>query len=94
MFVRVVRFTGVSQETIDKVSAQIDESDGPPPGVNAKKLQMAYDASQGTSLVMLTFDSEEDMKTADEVMGAMDPGETPGQRSSVDLCEVVKEMTA
>ena len=35
MFVRAVRFTGVTQERVDAVVARIEESDGPPPGVPA-----------------------------------------------------------
>ncbi len=31
MHARVVRFTDVTQETIDRVIAQVEESDGPPP---------------------------------------------------------------
>ena len=50
MYARVVRFTGVTQETIDHVRSQIEQSDGPPPGVNAKAMKMLFDADQGTSL--------------------------------------------
>ena len=94
MYARVVRFTGVTQETIDGVKAQIEESDGPPPGVNAKSMKMLFDSDQGTSLFVAFFDSAEDMKAADEVFGAMEPGDTPGSRASVDMCEVVIERDA
>lgn len=89
MYARVVRFTGVTQGTIDHVRTQVDESDGTPPGVNAKSMKMLFDAEQGTSLFLAFFDSAEDMKAADEIMGAIDPGDTPGSRASVDMCEVV-----
>ena len=94
MYARVVRFTGVSDETIASVQKQVEESGGPPPGVEAKSMQMLYDAGQGTALFVMYLDSAEQMKKADEVMGAMDPGETPGSRASVDLCEVVIEREA
>lgn len=92
MYLRVVRFTGVTQETIDKVVAQIDASDGPPPGVTAKSFQFVYDSGQGISLFMMSFETAEDMAAADEVMGAMDVGDTPGARASVDMGEILREM--
>ena len=94
MYARVVRFTGVTDKTIASVQSQVEESGGPPPGVEAKSMQMLYDADQGTALFVMYLDSAEQMKAADEVMGAMDPGETPGSRVSVDLCEVVIEQEA
>ncbi len=94
MYARVVRFTGVTDETIAAVRSQVEESGGPPPGVDAKSMKMLYDAEQGTALFVMFLDSADAMRKADEVMGAMDPGETPGSRVSVDLCEVVIEREA
>jgi hypothetical protein len=94
MHARVVRFTGVTQETIDSVRAQVEESDGPPPGVKATAMKMLFDEGQGTSLFISFHENEDDMKGADQVFGAMDPGDTPGSRASVDMCEVVIEREA
>ncbi|MCB0876365.1 MAG: hypothetical protein R2718_10135 [Solirubrobacterales bacterium] len=94
MYARVVRFTGVGQETIDAVKAMIEESDGPPPGVRATSMKMLFDADQGTSVFVAFFESEQDLRDADSIFEAMDPGETPGDRQSVDLCEVVIEREA
>lgn len=94
MHARAVRFTGVSQETIDKVRAQIDASDGPPPGVKATGMKMLFDSEQGTSLFVAFFDTEEDMREADRVFEEMDGSDTPGERLSVDRCEVVIEREA
>lgn len=52
MYVRVVRFTDVSAERIEGLLARIEESDGPPPGVPATGLEMLYDESQGTAVVL------------------------------------------
>jgi hypothetical protein len=93
MHARVVRFTGVTEETVEKVVRQVDESDGPPPGVNATAMKLIYDSDQGTGVFIAFFDSAEDAKAADEVMGAMDPGDTPGSRASVDIGEVVIERS-
>jgi hypothetical protein len=94
MHARVVRFTGVTRESIDKVRAQVDESDGPPPGVRATGMKMLFDEGQGTSVFVAFFESEQDMRDADRVFEAMDPGQTPGSRASVDHCEVVIERDA
>ncbi len=91
MHARVVRFDGVSQETIDGLVARIEEQGGPPPGVPAKGMKMFYDADQQTSVFVAFFDSAEDMAAGDAVLDAMDTGDTPGNRLSVDRCEVVIE---
>ena len=94
MHARVVRFSGVSEETIAGVRARIDESDGPPPGVRATGMKMLFDADQATALFVAFFDSEADMKDADRVFEDMDGSDTPGERLSVDRCEVVIEREA
>ena len=88
MYVRVVRFTDVTPERVDGLVARIEEEDGPPPGIPVKGLQMLFDAEQGTAVVLQMFDSAEDLRTGAEAFAAMDPGETPGTRVSVDMCDV------
>ena len=92
MSVRVVRFTGVTPERMEAVKARVDEAGGPPPGVNATGMQMLMDAEQGTVVVLQHFATAEDMQAAARVFDAMEPGETPGTRASVDMCEVQVEM--
>ena len=87
MFIRVVRFTDVTAERIDGLLARVDESDGPPPGVTTTGLQVLVDEQHGTAVVLQLFDSADDMRAADQAFSAMDPGETPGTRVSVDMCE-------
>jgi hypothetical protein len=94
MHARVVRFNGVDEDTIAKVRANIEESDGPPPGVKATGMKMLWDSDQGTSVFIAFFDNEEDLKEADKVFEDMDRGDTPGERLSVDRCEVVIERDA
>ena len=91
MYVRVVRFTDVTSERVDALLARIDESDGPPPGVPATGLQMMFDPDQGTGVVLQMFETAEDMAAGDRAFAAMDPGETPGTRVSVDMCELKLE---
>ena len=94
MFVRVVRFTDVAPERIEALKARIEESEGPPPGINATGVKVLVDESQGTAVVLQYFATAQDMETGAQVFAAMDPAETPGTRASVDMCEVKIEVDA
>ena len=94
MYARVVRFTGVNGETVEKVKARIEEDEGPPPGVSATSMKMLFDGDQETAIFVAFFETEQDMRDADPVFQRMDRGDTPGNRASVDLCEVVIEREA
>ena len=88
MHARVVRFTDVTPETIAKVTSNVEESDGPPPGVESSGMKLLYDADQGTAIFVGFFDDEQKMRDADAVFEAMDTSDTPGTRASIDRCEV------
>jgi len=94
VYVRVVRFTDVSAERIEELLARINEAEGPPPGVPTTGLEILFDQDQGTAVVLQLFDTAEDMRIGGEAFAAMDPGETPGTRASVDMCEKKLELTA
>jgi hypothetical protein len=94
MFVRVVRFTDVTTERVEDLLARVEAEGGPPPDVPVKGLQVLFDESQGTAVVLQLFDTAEDMRTGGEAFAAMDPGETPGTRESVDMCELKLERSA
>ena len=94
MFVRVVRFTDVDPGRMDAMLVRIKESDGPPPDVPATGLEVLHDRDRGTAVVLQQFGSEADMRAGDAAMSAMDAGETPGTRVSVDMCEQKLDMTA
>jgi hypothetical protein len=94
MFARAVRFTDVNPDRIAEIQQRISEREGPPEGVPASGFQLLVDDTQGTALFIGYFASEEDMKKGSEVLAAMDPGETPGTRASVDTCEVKLERQA
>jgi hypothetical protein len=94
MYVRVVRFTDVKPDKIAELKAQIDESDGPPPGVNTTGLQVLLDQSAGTAVVLQHFPTAEDMEAGARVFEAMDASETPGTRASIDMCEVAIDVQA
>lgn len=94
MHARVVRFTDVTPERIAEVISRVDESDGPPPGVDASGMKLLVDEDQGTAIFIGFFDSEEKMREANAVFEQMDASETPGTRASVDQCEVKIERSA
>ena len=91
MYVRVVRFTDVSAERIEALLARIEESEGPPPDVPATGLEVLFDESQGTAVVLQHFETAQDMDAGAQVFSAMDPSDTPGTRASVDMCELKLE---
>jgi hypothetical protein len=94
MHARVVRFTGVTPERISEVVARVEESGGPPPGVDSTGFQLLVDEEQGTAVFVGYFETEQKMREASAVFDQMDPSDTPGTRTSVDLCEVKAEATA
>ena len=93
MYVRTVRFTDVSPERIEASLARINESDGPPPGISASRLQLLFDPEQQTAVVLQHFETAEDMAAAARIFDAMDASETPGRRASVDACEMKLDIT-
>ena len=93
MYVRTVRFTDVSAERMQELLARIEGSDGPPPGVPSTGLKVLVDEAQGTAVVLQYFESAEDMEAGAKVFDAMDSSDTPGARSSVDMCEVKLERS-
>lgn len=76
------------------MQARVDERGGPPEGVVALGVQFLHDPEQRTAVVIQRFASEEDMRTSEQALEAMDPGDTPGTRASVDRCTVVAEAEA
>ena len=94
MHARVVRFTGVTPERIAEITKQVEESPGPPPGVDSTSMKLLYDASQETAIFVGFFENEEKMREADAVFEQMDASDTPGSRASVDRAEVKIERSA
>jgi hypothetical protein len=88
MYARVVRFTEVTAQRISEIAAQVEESEGPPPGVDSTGFELFVDETQGTAIFVGYFETEQKMQDASAVFEQMDPSETPGTRASVDHCEV------
>jgi hypothetical protein len=94
MHARVVRFTNVTPERIEAVQKRVEEAGGPPEGVESTGFKLLHDDSQGTAIFIGFFDDEQKLRKSSEVLEAMEPGDTPGERASVDLCEVKVEGDA
>jgi hypothetical protein len=87
MYVRVVRFADVSAERMESLLSRVKEAGGPPPGVESTGLEVLFDESQGAAVVLQRFETQAAMEDSAKVFDAMDPGETPGRRVSVEACE-------
>jgi hypothetical protein len=94
MYARVVRFTDVSPERIEAIAARVEESDGPPPGVDSIGFRMFFDEDQGTAVFVGLFETEEKMREGGRMLAEMDSADTPGTRASIDNCEVKIERDA
>ncbi|MGN6372170.1 MAG: hypothetical protein ACTHM1_04160 [Solirubrobacteraceae bacterium] len=89
-----MRFADVDAERMEFLLARVKEAGGPPPGVESTGLTVLFDESQGTAVVLQRFDTRTDMEEAAKIFDAMDPGETPGARVSVDACEQKLDLKA
>lgn len=79
---------------MESMLARVKEAGGPPPGVESTGLTVLFDESQGTAVVLQRFQTQEAMEEAAKIFGAMDPGDTPGARISVDACEQKLDLEA
>jgi hypothetical protein len=92
MYARVVRFTEVDPDHMAGLLADVEASEGPPVDIPAKGIQILHDPDQRTAVVIQLFETADDMAAAEGPLDAMDPGETPGTRASIDRCEIKAEL--
>ena len=89
---RVVTFEGVDKARMDEMDREM-QSGEQPEGLNAKEVIVLHDPEADKSVAIVFFDSEEDYKQGDEILGAMPTGDTPGRRTSVTKYNVAVRMT-
>jgi len=82
-----VTFEGVDRDRIGQLTRQLQE-DERPEEIPATEIVLLYDAEGEKSLVLVFFENEDDYRQGDAALNAMDPGETPGRRTSVTKYEV------
>jgi hypothetical protein len=93
MYARVVRFTDVDPDQLAERLAETETREGPPVDIPAKGIQILHDADQRTAVVIQLFETADDMAAAEGALDAMDPGDTPGRRASVDRCEIKADLS-
>jgi hypothetical protein len=96
MYARVARWEGADGEALRRSARELNEqaASGPPPGVPAKSFQMLIDPESGTSLAIVLFETEEDMRKGHETLNDMTPtgGDEVGRRTTVELYEVAVDL--
>jgi hypothetical protein len=93
MFARVTRWEGHSAEELAQMEEQFSGQTEPPPGVPASGFTYLADADRGTALMIVVFDSEEDLKAGDEALSAMSPpDEAQGRLVSKELYRIGAEV--
>ena len=81
---RVVTFEGVDGARVAELKARIP----------ATEILMLHDDEAGKSIVVLFFDSKDDYQRGDAALNAMEPGETPGRRTSIGKYQVAIRQIA
>ena len=86
-YARAVTFEGVDRNRIDQLTRELQEGERPA-DIPATEIVLLYEADAERSLVIVFFETEDDYRQGDAALNAMDPGDTPGRRTSVTKYEV------
>jgi hypothetical protein len=89
---RVVTFDGVTKERMEELNREMEGGQPPEGFPSSAELIALHDPDAEKSLVIVIFESEDDYKKGDEILGSMPSGETPGQRTSVTKYNVATRM--
>ena len=89
---RVVTFENVDSDRIAQLRQEI-EGGQPPEGLRPQEMILLHDPEESKSMALVFFANEEDYRQGDEVLSAMDPGDTPGRRTSVGKYDVALRMS-
>jgi hypothetical protein len=89
---RVVTFEGGTPDGLraaaEQVRSDIESSGGPPEGVKSSGLTFLVDPDGGRAVFVGLFANEDDLRSSEATLNAMDPPPGMGQRASVDVYEV------
>jgi hypothetical protein len=85
---RVVTFQGGTAEGLRSAVDQINAESGPPEGVKSSGMTFLVDPDGGRAMFVGIFDNEDDLRSSEAALNALDPPEGMGQRASVDVYEV------
>ena len=96
MYARVARWEGQDPQLLRQAAEAIRrqaEAGERPPQVPVVGGTMLVDYDNGTSMAIMLFQTEEDLRQGHEAMNAMRPDlDTGGRRVSVDLFEVAVDV--
>lgn len=91
MYVRIARFEGGDladpSKAVERVRNMV-QGDRPAGLEQAKRLLMLVDRQNGRGLGLTFFETEEDMRTGDQALNQMTPGDEAGKRTAVEMYEV------
>jgi hypothetical protein len=91
-FARVVTFEGGTPEGVraaaEQVKSDMQERGGPPEGIKSSGLTFLIDPDGGRAMFVGLFATEEDLRSSEATLEAMDPPEGMGRRSTVTVYEV------
>ena len=90
-FARVVTFEGVNSDRIAQLKQEIEGGEKPAE-LPATEMMVLHNSDEEKSMAIVFFDSEEDYKKGDEILGNMPTGDTPGTRTSVTKYNVATRM--
>ena len=89
---RVVTFEGGTPDglraAVDQVNSDIQSRGGPPEGVKSSGMTFLVDPDGGRAMFVGIFANEDDLRSSEATLNAMDPPEGMGQRGSVAVYEV------
>jgi hypothetical protein len=92
MYARVTRWEGIDEEAARQFTEMISSADGPPEGVPSRGIMVLNDPQNGRRLVIGLFDNEDDLRTGDAALRAMDrPPQAKGDITSIEFYEVAVE---
>jgi hypothetical protein len=90
---RVVSFDGVDSDRIAALTQEIEGGEQPE-GMSATEMLLLHDPDNDQALAIVFFDSEDEYRKGDEILGSMPTGDTPGRRTGVTKYQVATRMTA
>jgi hypothetical protein len=93
---RVVTFEGGTADGVraaaQQVQADMQERGAPPEGVKSSGLTFLVDPDGGRAMFVGIFDTEDDLRSSEATLNAMDPPGDMGQRASVAVYEVAADI--
>ena len=92
-YTRVVTFDA-DEAALEAMVKEISTAEGPPEGMNAKRITVLADRANGKVLIAVRFPSKEDLEKGAAIFEAMDPSDSGIKRVAVDAYEIVLERDA